>query len=171
MLKFEISHFLNAFFNAFSNAKNKLITDGFADENFKLYCTTWGNPKDHDFHIGIINPHVDGYLAQTYVEQWGPTFVDNLEYWIEEGDKEYKMMGATKPVHHILAIEKNSVPANRVDAFFEKAGSESSIWRIPGGGVSGETWNTWSEVNWKMNFCETTLDSPIFSKIFLIHIL
>lgn len=150
------SQALNNLFGAFAQSKGQLEDEGLIDEEFKLYCTTWGNPKDHDFYLSVIDPYVDGYLAQTYVEQWGSGYVENLEFWIGEGNKEYAEMGATKPVHHILAMQDGNVSSERANAFFETAGAESSIWRVPGGSIDQSLWDTWDDIDWEMDFCEFT---------------
>ncbi len=144
---------LTALFTAFAAQKQQAIAEHKADSTFQLYCTTWGNPKDHNFHLELIDPHVDGFMPQTYVEIWGPTYVNNLENWIEVGNQEYAMLGATKPVHHIAALETGGMTPADLDRFIAKSGPQTSLWRIPGGGVPLSLWNTWRQVNWRKNFC------------------
>ena len=129
------------------------IQDGFASDTFQLNCTTWGNPLDHNFHIELIDPHVDAFMPQTYVEQWGSTFVDNLEYWIEVGNEEYASLGATKPIHHIVATQDGDLTADHLNRFITTSGGETSIWRIPGGGTSLDLWDDWRGVDWHRDFC------------------
>ncbi len=140
-------------FTAFATKKQEAIANGSADSTFQLYCTTWGNPKDHNFRIDLIDPHVDGFMPQTYVEIWGPTYVSNLTTWIGVGNQEYAELGATKPIHHIAALETGGMTAAQMDAFFEASGPESSLWRIPGASVPQSLWNTWNAVNWEADFC------------------
>ncbi len=140
-------------FTAFANKRQQAITDGHANSNFKIYCTTWGNPDDHNFRIDLINPHVDGFMPQTYVEAWGQSYVNNLEYWINAGNVEYASLGSTKPIHHIASLEEGGMTAAQINRFIDTSGSETSIWRIPGGGVSTSLWNTWNNINWNTNFC------------------
>jgi hypothetical protein len=147
---------LSNLFSAFSAKKQQAIAEGWADSTFQLYCTTWGNPADHDFHIELIDPHVDGFMPQTYVEQWGPTYVQNLAYWIEVGNDEYASLGATKPLHHIVALEEGEITAAQINAFVQASGPETSIWRIPGGGVPTSFWQIWNQVNWRADFCEVS---------------
>jgi Secretion system C-terminal sorting domain len=147
-------------FTAFANKKAQAIADGVADDDFKLYCTTWGNPADHNFAIDLIDPHVDGYMPQTYVEQWGPPYVNNLEYWIGVGNEEYTDLGATKPVHHMVALEEAGINATQINSFFETSGPEASIWRIPGGAIPMSYWETWGEIDWDMDFCSTSTRQP-----------
>jgi hypothetical protein len=144
---------LSALFEQFAQKKQQAITDGHADGDFKLYCTTWGNPADHNFHVELIDPHVDGFMPQTYVEQWGPSFVQNLAYWIEVGNAEYATLGATKPLHHIVALEEGEISAAQINQFILSSGPETSVWRIPGGGVPTSYWQTWNNINWETDFC------------------
>lgn len=143
-------------FYAFDQAKERAIQDGYITDDFPVYCTTWGNPKDHNYAISVIDPYVDAFMPQTYVEQWGIGYVTNLEFWIERGDREYEELGATKPVHHILAMYDELVDYHDANRFFKKSGPESSIWRVPGGGVSESYWDQWEKIEWDMDFCEST---------------
>ena len=43
-----------------------------------------------------------------------------------------------------------------IDEFIAASGPETSLWRIPGGGVSFEIWEDWQAVNWAVDFCATT---------------
>lgn len=145
-------------FTAFDKRKKDAIKDGFAKSNFELRVTTWGNPKAHNFNIKAMNPFVDAYMPQTYVEQWGATYVKNMEQWIDAGVKEYKSLGATKPIHHIVAAEKTTnttgaLTVADVNKFIAKAGGETSVWRIPGGDIKPQNWAIWNGVNWKKDFC------------------
>lgn len=66
-----------AFFESFYNARQKAILDVIINEDFQIYCTTWGNSKDQDFPISSIVPFVDSYMPQTYVEIWGQSYIEN----------------------------------------------------------------------------------------------
>ena len=149
---------LHDMFASFDAAKQEAMTQGYIDTTFKLYCTTWGNPDDHNFRVDVIDPFVDAFMPQTYVAQWGPSYVNNLAYWIEVGNQEYAQLGATKPLHHIVALESSNINAERIDSFFIVSGGESSLWRIPGGGVSPSLWQVWNDIDWHRDFCEV---SPI----------
>ena len=59
---------LSSLFVAFHNTRQTAISDGYITDDFKIYCTTWDNPDDHNFRIDLIDPWVDGYISQTYVE-------------------------------------------------------------------------------------------------------
>ena len=148
---------LSSLFVAFHNAKLRAIADGYITDDFKIYCTTWGNPDDHNFRIDLIDPWVDGYMPQTYVEIWsGGSLIDDLEYWIEVGTEEYIALGATKPIHHMTATENNIMTGDELNRFMKSAGPEFSIWRVPGGGTPNEIWDDWNEVEWNYDFCQAT---------------
>lgn len=146
---------LSNLFTAFTDAKDRAIMDGHASNDFQLYCTTWGNPIDHNYRIDVIDPFVDGFMPQTYVEVWGQTYINNQVYWIEVGNEEYEGLGATKPIHHICATESGVMTSAQINEFIQTSGPESSLWRIPGGGTPLSIWNDWAEVDWNMNFCDT----------------
>jgi Secretion system C-terminal sorting domain len=152
-------------FSAFAAKKTQAIADNKADSTFKLYCTTWGNPVLHNFSINLIDPHVDGFMPQTYVEAWGPSYVNNLEYWIQVTNDEYAQLGATKPIHHINALEDGAMTAAQIDQYIAKAGPETSLWRIPGGGVSTSLWSTWEQIDWEKNFCPPSSTSTLVQGI------
>ncbi len=147
---------LDSLFRAFHLAKQKAIADNHAATDFQLYVTTWGNPRDHNYSIRNIDPYVDGFMPQTYVEYWGPNYVDDITFWIEEGNQEYLELGATKPIHHIASTATGVMTSELIDEFIAASGPETSLWRVPGGGVPIEVWQDWNEVDWSMNFCEET---------------
>lgn len=148
---------LSDLFGAFYYARERAIEDGYIEEGtFPIYCSTWGNPADHNFHINKIDPWVDGYMPQTYVEIWGSSYVQNIEHWITIGNQEYEDLGATKPIHHICAAENGTISGERLDAFAKVAGSDFSIWRIPGSGVPESNWEEWKKIDWEFDYCEVT---------------
>jgi hypothetical protein len=156
-------------FDAFGKARQNAINQGLITNKFELRCTTWGNPDFHDFNIKAIDPFVQGYMPQTYVEQWGKSYSNNLEKWIDEGTKEYKRLGATKPIYHIVASENNSsdttkyiITAAQLNRFITKAGSQTSVWAVPQKPVN-KIWNTWKSVTWKKDFAcpPTTEDAEL----------
>ncbi|MBV6653341.1 MAG: T9SS type A sorting domain-containing protein [Mameliella sp.] len=147
---------LHNLFSGFYDARERAINDNVADAGFPLYCTTWGNPIDHNFRIDVMDPFVDGYMPQTYVEVWGSTYINNLSYWIEVGNDEYAGLGATKPVHHICATESGAMTPAELNEFIATGGPETSLWRIPGGGTPLSIWNDWAQVEWDMDFCTPT---------------
>jgi len=116
--------------------------------------------KDHNYSIASIDPYVDGYMPQTYVEYWGPSYVENISYWIREGNKEYEFLVATKPIHHIASTATGVMTPDLINEFITASGPETSLWRVPGGGVSFDVWQDWQEVNWKKNFCNPTSIAP-----------
>ena len=147
---------LHNLFFAFSRARSRAINDGLVDDSFNLYCTTWGNPRDHNFSISIINPFVTGFMPQTYVELWSFADLDDITFWVEEGTREYRELGATRPIHHITTTQEGLMTPEHIDEFIAASGPETSLWRIPGGGVSFEIWEDWQAVNWAVDFCATT---------------
>lgn len=147
----------NLFF-AFDKKKKEAIASGFATSNFELRVTTWGNPIQHFFNIKAMNPFVSAYMPQTYVEQWGLTYVQNMEQWMTQGELDYKKLGATKPIYHIVANEKTinttgALSATFLNRFIQKSGGETSIWRVPGGAISAQNWANWRGIDWKKDFC------------------
>lgn len=145
---------LNTLFSAFQKERDRVRALGPATSDFKLYCTTWGNPTDHKFSIKDIDPFVDGHMPQTYVENWGGIYYTNMAYWIRYGTEEYRQLGATKPIHHIVSTEKGVITPEKINEFFTISGPESSIWVVPGTNTSFALWkSTWKKVNWRMNFC------------------
>jgi len=156
---------LSSLFAAFADKKQQAIAAGYADTHFQLYCTTWGNPADHNFQIGLIDPYIDGYMPQTYVEIWGASYVQNLAYWIQVGNEEYISLGATKPIHHIAALESGGMTPAQIDLFIQNSGPETSLWRIPGGQVPNTLWQTWNAIDWNADFCassSTDVDPALF---------
>ena len=154
---------LQSLLTEFDKEKHKAIAEGFADEHFKLYVTTWGNPELHNYRIDIIDRFVDAFMPQTYVEEWGQPHLSNIPACIEEVQLEYESLGATKPLHHILSTARELLGPDQINTFFSLSGPETSLWRIPGGGVSQSVWDTWYECNWEMDFCET-VDSEILDE-------
>ncbi len=149
------SNTLDDLMKAFWAEKQRAIADGFADSDFKLYVTTWGNPMLHNYRIDIIDPYVDGYMPQTYIEEWAGDHLTLIENCIEESRLEYESLGATKPLHNILSTAQQILDANEISHFFELSGREASLWRVPGGGVSQQIWDRWKDVDWGMNFCQS----------------
>ncbi len=143
---------LHNIFKAFTAARSEAIKNGYADSNFKLYCTTWGNPKDHGMRVDIIDQYVDGHMPQTYLEVWGTSYMNSAEYWVNAGTKEYRDMGAKKPIHHIVSAEHENINSSQINNFVKASGGETSLWRIPGGGTSLNIWNTIKNVNWGIDF-------------------
>ena len=139
--------------SAFYNARNSAISDGLVLDSMPLYVTTWGNPMDHNFHIELLDPYVDAYMPQTYLENWGPSFLDDPELWVDIGNEEYRYLGATKPINHIISMEHGNVTADVVNRFFQSSGPMSSIWRIPGGGTPLSIRDVWGTVDWNYDFC------------------
>jgi len=43
-----------------------------------------------------------------------------------------------------------------INEFIAASGPETSLWRVPGGGVPIEVWEDWNKVDWTMDFCNPT---------------
>ncbi len=145
---------LEALMQAFFAERERAIADGYASADFPFYVTTWGNPATHNFRIDIINDYVDGFMPQTYVEEWAGAHLTAVEACIQEGNAEYASLGATKPLHHIVSTAQEKLSAEEITEFFRIAGPETSLWRVPGGGVSTLIWDRWRDVDWDINFCQ-----------------
>lgn len=143
---------LESLFTAFTNARKEAVSAGYTTASFKLYCTTWGNPKDHNMHVEIIDKYVDAHMPQTYLEVWGGSYMQTATTWVQAGTQEYKTLGAKKPIHHIISAEKGVITAAQIDAAFAASGRESSLWRVPGTGTPLTIWNTVKAVNWHKDF-------------------
>jgi hypothetical protein len=153
---------------AFYKAKTSAIAKGFASPNFQLSVTTWGNPKAHNYNIRALNPFVDSYMPQTYVEQWGATYMNKITYWINAGNTEYQKLGATKPIHHIVSNEAGKITTVQLDEFIAASGKETSIWRVPGVGVPLTRWDQIKAVNWKKSFCAPAATDELENQTFTV---
>ncbi|PWJ43252.1 hypothetical protein [Sediminitomix flava] len=143
---------LHNIFTAFRSALNDAKEDGYATDDFKLYCTTWGNPKDHKMRVDIIDQYVDGHMPQTYLEVWGDTYMSNATYWVNVGTEEYQELGCEKPVHHIISAEYDQISVDQINEVISASGAQTSLWRIPGEGTPLSIWNTIEKVNWSVDF-------------------
>lgn len=141
---------LHALLGAFRDARTKAQSEGKIPSGWPMYATTWGNPKDHNFRIDIVDQYVDAHMPQTYLEVWGASYMDDAAYWVNYGTQEYRSLGATKPIHHIISSEYDEITAAQINEAFDASGCESSLWRIPGGGTPTSIWTDWASVNWDM---------------------
>lgn len=135
--------------------KQQAIREGYASSSFKIYIAPMGNPKDHVYlsnNIININQYVDGYMPQTYLEVWGSSYMSYPETWVAQGTKDFKALGATKPIHHILSDEYGKITSDQINKAFKVSGNESSLWRFPNAGdaASGTIIGTINYINWKM---------------------
>jgi len=138
---------LEALMSAFKNVKDQAIANGTAPASFKLYCSTWTNPDEHNFAVNIVDKYVDAHMPQTYVE------IMASKYTIARANGIYRnTYGCTKPIHHIVSNEQDRITAATINSFFGQAGGEASLWRVPGGGSPLSIWNTLQAVNWAANF-------------------
>lgn len=135
----------------FVDARQDAINYGHATSDFKIYCTSWGNPKDQGMNVDIIDEYVDGHMPQTYLEVWGSSYMQNAAYWVNSGTEEYQnYFGCQKPIHHIVSAEHSLITASQMNDFIEAAGNEASVWRVPGGGTSLDIWNDLEAIDWAM---------------------
>ena len=132
---------LEAIMQAFSQRRDQVAPQK------PLWVTTWGNPADHAFRIDIVDRYADAHMPQTYIEHWGGIWLENPTFSIETGNCEYRQLGAVKPIHHIISVETQTLDAETITDFLAWAGPDASIWRIPGGAVSQNLWQTWEQTN------------------------
>lgn len=145
----------------FDRAKKRAIEEKPEIGHFPVYCTTWGNPRSHRFPIATINQYVDAFMPQTYVENWGKDHIFTLESTIDNVNEEYRSMGCSKPIHHIVSTEKGVITANELNRFISYAGSETSVWPVPGVNTSLLLWTTWDNIDWNFNFCNTNREEYV----------
>lgn len=139
---------LESLLGAFSDARDAAIRTGTISGDWELRATTWGNPTDHAFRVDILDRYVDAHMPQTYVEVWGGSYLANLEDWIQAGTCEYRDLGATKPIHHIVSSEYDDITAGELNRFIYTSGAETSIWRVPGTETPLSIWSDWESVDW-----------------------
>ncbi|WP_209328609.1 C39 family peptidase [Pseudoalteromonas sp. PA2MD11] len=139
---------LHSMFQAFTAARNDAINAGYTDSSFKLGATTWSNPIAQGMNVGIIDQYVDFHMPQTYVEVWGASYMADPKRWIEEGNAEYRSLGANKPIWHIVSTEYDDISADQLNSFISAAGPNTSVWRVPGGSVPQAVWNDWQQIDW-----------------------
>jgi hypothetical protein len=155
-------HLASRLFRAFESAKKKAENENFIGINsFPIYCTTWGNPRTHNFPIATINQYVDAFMPQTYIENWGNEHLVTIEKTIDNVNDEYKYLGCTKPIHHIVSTEKGIITPQQVNRFISYAGEETSIWPVPGINTSMLLWGTWNNIDWDYDHCTTNRDEYI----------
>jgi len=125
------------------------INDGLIDASFLLGVTTWGNPEYHNMAIDIIDNYADFHMPQTYVEKWGTE--NDIKGTIGQGDCEYKNLGASKPIWHIVSHEDAILDSAKLDEFIENAGPNASIWRISNADLATDI----EQVNWQQDEFKT----------------
>jgi hypothetical protein len=142
---------LEQLLEAFTTARDDAIAEGDVEPGWPINVTTWGNPADHGMRVDIIDAYVDAHMPQTYLEVWGDTYMTEGARWVHVGTCEYRSLGAFKPVHHILSTEQGQITASQLNAALAESTAESSLWRVPGGGIPESVWNTWEGVDWSMD--------------------
>jgi hypothetical protein len=137
------------------NAKERAINNGYADRDFKIYLSSFGNIMSHDYiKIDAVDQYIDGYMPQTYLEVWGEKYMQNPEKYVELDKEEYRQAGATKPIHNVISVEYGDIKTSQINRAFQTAGSEASIWRVPrwngGDPAPDKQWQIIQDVNWGM---------------------
>lgn len=131
---------------------NQAVNEGLVDTSFLMGVTTWGNPSDHAMAIDIIDSYADFHMPQTYIEKWGTE--NDIKGTIELGDCEYRNLGATKPIWHIVSHEDAILDSNKLDEFIEYAGPNASIWRIASPALASDIEKVnWQTLIYKKNDC------------------
>ena len=152
---------LHDLLGAFAAAQQRADQDGLIRSDWAFAVTTWGNPGDHNMRVDIIDQYVDFHMPQTYIELWGGIYLADPRYSIELGNCEYRTLGANKPIHHIVSAETGTITATQIDTFFQWAGPQASLWRVPGGAVSTSIWQVWQSVDFhRRSFSDADCVTP-----------
>jgi hypothetical protein len=139
---------LTGLMQAFHETREELIRTGQLRREFPLYVTTWGNPRSHRMRVDIIDRYADGHMPQVYIEHWRGQALREPAWAVARARDEYQALGAARPVHAIVSVETGRMSADKINVFLRAAGPESSVWRVPGGGVPRSFWNMWEDVTW-----------------------
>jgi hypothetical protein len=143
---------LHTLFQEFEQARQDAINAGYADSNFKIGCTTWGNPEDQGMHVEIIDQYVDYHMPQTYTEIWD--VLNYQEYYINKATQEYRDMGCNKPIYHICAAEIGKITSAQINEYISIAGPNTSIWSVPKANMHSAIWPVIKNVNWNSYYNE-----------------
>jgi hypothetical protein len=143
---------LHTLFQEFEQARLDAINDGYADNNFKIGCTTWGNPETQGMHVEIIDQYVDYHMPQTYTEIWD--VLNYQEYYINKATQEYRDMGCSKPIYHICAAEIGKITAAQINEYISIAGPNTSIWSVPKANMHSTIWPVIKNVTWNSYYNE-----------------
>jgi hypothetical protein len=153
---------------AFSNARDHARKDQQIDQTYLLTVTTWANPVDHNMNIAIIDKYVDAHQPQTYLEEWAKggkyaTAINDPIARIAAVNQEYRSLGSTKPIWHIVSTDTNTITPIQLAEFFKGAGPYASIWRIPdGNAVPLTVFDKWKTLDWtRLVFTQTSLADAI----------
>jgi hypothetical protein len=141
--------------SAFADARDAAVTAGTIPAGWELRATTWGNPGDHGMRVDIIDRYVDAHMPQTYVEAWGASYMADAAHWVQVGTCEYRELGATQPVHHIVSMEYGDITVRQVESFIAASGPETSVWRVPGGSTPASIWDDWAAIDWAPGVYDT----------------
>ncbi|MGM0438649.1 MAG: C39 family peptidase [Bacillota bacterium] len=140
---------------AVNDAKQRAINNGYIEENFKIYLSSYGNIMSHEYiNLEAIDQYLDGYMPQTYLEVWGDKYMQNPEKYVELDKEEYRQAGATKAIHNVISVEYGDIKTSQINRAFQTAGSEASIWRVPRWNgedpASDKQWQIIKDIDWGM---------------------
>ncbi len=142
---------LHELMQQFQTARAEVVDSGMVSMDFPIYCSTWGNPADHDMHVEIIDQYVDAHMPQTYLEVWGPSYPPAARHWVEVGNREYRDQGCVLPIHHVFSVAANQMTAEQLNEAIRTSGPESSLWRVPTANNS-VVWDLLRNANWHISF-------------------
>lgn len=153
---------------AFSEARAKARNDLLIDATYQLTASTWVNPADHNMNIAIIDKYVDAHQPQTYLEEWAKggqysASINDPIARIAAINQEYRSLGSSKPIWHIISTDSNSITPAQLAEFFRGAGPYASIWRIPDGSeVPLSVLDKWRTIDWtRIVFTQTSAADAI----------
>lgn len=148
---------------AFSNARSQARNNQLIDQTYLLTVTTWANPIDHNMNIAIIDKYADAHQPQTYLEEWAKggkyaAAINDPIARIAAVNQEYRSLGSTKPIWHIVSTDANTITPAQLAEFFKGAGPYASIWRIPdGAAVPMTVFDKWKTLDWtRLVFTQTS---------------
>ena len=150
---------------AFRDARAAAKLAGQAGPTYLMGATTWGNPKAHAMRVDLIDKYVDFHMPQTYLEEWAngnvaSNFLLEPRKWVDAGNKEYRDLGAKKPIWHIVSTDRNVITKEQLAAFVDAAGPNTSIWSIPDGSeVKFSVLEKWKTLDWSKLTFTPTLES------------
>ncbi len=142
---------LHELMQQFQLARTEVIDAGVVSADFPIYCSTWGNPMDHDMHVEIIDQYVDAHMPQTYLEVWGPSYASAARHWVEVGTREYRDQGCVKPIHHVFSVAAHQMTSEQLNEATRASGPQTSLWHVPTAN-SAAVWALLRAANWHMSF-------------------
>lgn len=166
---------LEDLFTAFRAAHTSAKQAGLISNNYLLGATTWGNPKAHSMRVDLIDKYVDFHMPQTYLEEWAngvtsSVYLQEPRRWVDAGNKEYRDLGAVKPIWHIVSTDRSVITKEQLSAFIDAAGPNTSIWSYPDGSeVKLSVLDLWKSLDWTQLTYKPSLESE--AKNFVVPML